>query len=86
MNQLKEHSKVIVGTSEVLFDLIVNPLLTQREREILRRIRSPDKNIAYDLNISYRTVVNHMASIRRKTGCRSKSELAYYTARENLIN
>jgi DNA-binding NarL/FixJ family response regulator len=86
MSQLREHSKLIVGISEVPFDLIVNPLLTQREKEILKYIRSPDKNIAYDLNISYRTVVNHMVSIRKKTGCKSRSELAYYTASKQLIN
>jgi DNA-binding CsgD family transcriptional regulator len=86
MNQTRQHSKLIVGISDVPFDLIVNPSLTQREKEILKYIRSPDKNIAYDLNISYRTVVNHMVSIRRKTGCKSKSELAYYMARTHLIN
>jgi DNA-binding NarL/FixJ family response regulator len=86
MNQTREHSKLIVGISDVPFDLIVDPLLTEREKEILKYIRSPDKIIAFDLNISYRTVVNHLVSIRRKTGCRSKAELAYYTARKHLIN
>jgi DNA-binding CsgD family transcriptional regulator len=86
MSQLREHSKLIVGISDVPFDLIVNPSLTQREKEILKYIRSPDKLIADHLNISIRTVINHSVSIRRKTGLRSKAELAYYTAHKHLIN
>lgn len=84
MTQTREHSKLVVGISEIPFDLLVDPPLTQREREILSNIRSLDKVIASDLHISYRTVVNHWVSIRKKTGLKSKTELAYH--QKQLIN
>lgn len=84
MTHTKEHSKLVVGISEIPFDLLVEPPLTQREKEILSNIRSLDKVIASDLHISYRTVVNHWVSIRKKTGLRSKTELALH--QKQLIN
>lgn len=51
--------------------------LSPREREILKLVLAghPSKNIAADLDISRRTVENHRASIMRKTGATSLSEL-----------
>ena len=54
------------------------PLLTAREREILRLVSDglTDKEIAGRLFISPRTVQNHLARIREKTGRGRRSELA----------
>jgi len=52
--------------------------LTPRQRHIMKLVLSGQlsKNIAADLNISQRTVVNHRASIMKKTGAKSLSALA----------
>jgi two-component system NarL family response regulator len=54
------------------------PLLTARERELLRLIAQgrTDKEIAAELYISARTVQNHLGRIRDKTGMRRRSQLA----------
>jgi FixJ family two-component response regulator len=51
--------------------------LTQREREVLALIMEckHSKGIAYDLNISEKTVDVHRFNIMRKTGARNLSEL-----------
>jgi len=51
--------------------------LTGRQRQILQLVLagSPSKNIAWDLQISQRTVDNHRAAITRKTGAKSLSAL-----------
>jgi DNA-binding NarL/FixJ family response regulator len=52
-------------------------LLTRREAEILKYVRDDksNKRIAAALNISIRTVENHLTSIYYKTGIASRSEL-----------
>ena len=52
--------------------------LTQRQREIMDMVLAghPSKNIAADLGISQRTVENHRASIRKRTGAKSLPALA----------
>ena len=51
--------------------------LTKRELEIMHYIVAGEqnKNIAYKLGISQRTVENHRLRIMEKTGCNSPSEL-----------
>ena len=51
--------------------------LTPRERQIMEMviIGHPNKNIAADLKVSQRTVENHRASVMRKTGSKSLSDL-----------
>src|ERR1035437_4711973 len=52
--------------------------LTARQRQIMELVLAghPSKNIAADLGISQRTVENHRASIKKKTGSRSLPALA----------
>ncbi len=60
--------------------------LTPRQRDILRRILDgqPNKNIAFDLGISQRTVENHRASIMRKSGVKALPALTRMMFAANL--
>jgi DNA-binding NarL/FixJ family response regulator len=57
-------------------------VLTPREREVLRLLAQghTDREIAQLLYISPRTVQNHLASIREKTGIRRRSGLARWAS------
>lgn len=51
--------------------------LSKRELDVLHQVATgrTDKAIAADLNLSHRTVSNHVGSLLRKTGTSSRSEL-----------
>ena len=59
-------------------DSLLKPLLSTREHEVLGLIAQgwTDKEIGARLFISPRTVQNHLARIRQKTGLHRRSELA----------
>jgi len=59
--------------------------LTKMEIEILRLVMLPDKRIADKLCISSATVLTHWQNIRRKTGFRSKIELAVFATKKGMI-
>jgi DNA-binding CsgD family transcriptional regulator len=61
-------------------------ILTKREIEIVERALLPDKNIAWDLGISYYTVLSHLKSIRQKTGLLDKNQMVYFGTKKGLIN
>lgn len=61
-------------------------ILTKREIEIIERALLPDKNIAWELGISYYTVLSHFKSIRQKTGLLDKNQLVYFGTKKGLIN
>lgn len=61
-------------------------ILTPREIEIVERSVMPDKNIAWDLNISYYTVLSHLKSIRQKTGLQDGRQIVYFGMKSGLIN
>lgn len=86
MLQQRNQSTLIIGLGEKPYDLLIDPGLTRREKEILKYITCSDKIIAHLLNISIRTVVNHSVNIRQKTGCRSKGELIDYAAQSKIVN
>jgi DNA-binding NarL/FixJ family response regulator len=54
------------------------PLLTQRETDILRLLAQghTDREISAQLHLSTRTVQNHLANVRQKTGMHRRSQLA----------
>ncbi|MBB6109766.1 helix-turn-helix transcriptional regulator [Mucilaginibacter lappiensis] len=79
MNQLITN----YGVPEINFEV---GILTKREIEIVERSLLPDKNIAWDLNISYYTVLSHLKSIRQKTGLQDGRQLVYFGIKKGLIN
>lgn len=62
------------------------PLLTPREQEVLRLVGQglTDRQIAEQLFVSPRTVQNHLAHIRQKTGLTRRSALAHWVAEQEL--
>jgi DNA-binding NarL/FixJ family response regulator len=62
------------------------PLLTDREQEILRLVAEghTDREIAETIYVSIRTVQNHLAHIRQKTGMHRRVELARWAAERAL--
>jgi DNA-binding CsgD family transcriptional regulator len=65
----------------------VRPLLGQREQEVLKLVAQgcTDREVGSRLYISPRTVQNHLARIREKTGLRRRSELAAWAAEHSLV-
>lgn len=62
-------------------------ILTPREIEVMQRALLPDKNIAFDLDISYYTVLAHLRSIRQKTGLVDKNQMSYFLGtKKGLLN
>jgi two-component system CheB/CheR fusion protein len=55
--------------------------LTSRERQVMNLVveGNPNKQIAYVLGINQRTVETHRASLMKKIGARSLSELIHLT-------
>jgi DNA-binding NarL/FixJ family response regulator len=68
---LRQYSRASTGESEM------RPMLTSREQEVLRLVAQglTDRQIAKNIFVSPRTVQNHLARIRDKTGLRRRSEL-----------
>lgn len=62
-------------------------LLTSREQEVLRLVADgmTDREIGAELNLSPRTVQNHLASVRARTGLRRRSELVKWAIRHAAI-
>ena len=60
--------------------------LTQREREILRRIVDglSNKEIARVEGMAEPTVKTHMRSLTAKTGCKNRTQLAVMAIREGI--
>jgi DNA-binding NarL/FixJ family response regulator len=68
---LRQYSRASTGEGEM------RPMLTSREQEVLRLVAQglTDRQIAKHIYVSPRTVQNHLARIRDKTGLRRRSEL-----------
>ena len=79
---LREYSQVSRGEP-----MHVRPLLGQREQEVLKLVAQgcTDREVGNRLYISPRTVQNHLARIREKTGLRRRSELAAWAAEHSLV-
>lgn len=71
------------GVPDLNFDV---GILSPREIEIIERSLLLDKTIAWDLGISYHTVISHLRSIRNKTGLHDKGQLVYFGTKKGLIN
>ncbi|MFC2173242.1 response regulator [Acidobacteriota bacterium] len=64
------------------------PVLTAREREVLQLLAegSSTKQIAYNLNVSAKTIETHRRQIMEKLDLRSVAELTKYAIREGLTS
>jgi DNA-binding NarL/FixJ family response regulator len=62
--------------------------LTRRELGVLKLLAygKSNKDIADELNISERTVKNHVSAIFKKIGVTDRTQAAVFTIRNNLIN
>jgi DNA-binding NarL/FixJ family response regulator len=62
--------------------------LTEREKEILKLVAASymNKQIAGELSISEQTVKNHITSILRKMGAKSRQEAVSLAKKQNLIS
>jgi DNA-binding NarL/FixJ family response regulator len=62
-------------------------LLTSREREICRYLATGYTNaeVAFELNISKRTVETHRAAIMSKLGLKSRAELVHFSMENGLL-
>lgn len=62
--------------------------LTKRELEVLKQLAvgKINRQIAEDLQISERTVKNHVSSIFKKIDVKDRTQAAVFTIRNNLIN
>ena len=69
-------------------DLSVYSILTSREREVLQRLAEgkSTKEIAYDMEISVKTVETYRHQITEKIGTSSVAELTKYAIREGLTS
>ena len=61
--------------------------LTKRETEILRMIAAGylNKEIGSELNISERTVKNHVSSLFKKIGVSDRTQAAVYAIKNNMV-
>ncbi|MGN0318040.1 MAG: response regulator [Lachnospira sp.] len=71
---------------DVAFDKLHE--LTKREFEILKMIASGalNKEIAANLNISERTVKNHVSNLFKKIGVSDRTQAAVFAIKNNIIN
>ena len=62
--------------------------LTRREMEVLKMIASGafNKEIALTLNISERTVKNHVSNIFKKIGVSDRTQAAVFAIKNNIIS
>lgn len=63
-------------------------LLTKRELEVLELIAGGllNKEIAYTLNISEKTVKNHVSNIFKKIGVSDRTQAAVYAIKNNIVD
>lgn len=62
--------------------------LSQSENLVFRRIAQgrTSKEIAFELGVSYRTIATYIARIRKKTGLRSRVDMARYALHRQLTD
>ena len=63
-------------------------LLTKRELEVLKLIAEGlfNKEIAYQLSISEKTVKNHVSNIFKKIGVSDRTQAAVYAIKHNVVD
>ncbi len=69
-------------------DLSAFSILTPRERDVLQRLSEgrSTKEIAFDLNLSIKTIETFRLKIQEKIGLRSIAELTKYAVREGITS
>jgi two-component system, NarL family, response regulator LiaR len=81
-------SEVVTGMAQAESPEVVPPILTEREKEVIRLIANgaTSRAIADSLHISIRTVDTHRANIMEKVGVHNTAELTMYALREGLVS
>lgn len=76
------------GNSNQLENSVQPPKLSKREHEVITLLAkgNPNKVVASILGITTRTAEAHRASIMRKLGLRSMSDLVLYAVRTKIID
>lgn len=66
----------------------VTAILTKREVEILKLLTAGllNKEIAYKLSISEKTVKNHISNIFKKTGVSDRTQAAVYAIKNKVVS
>lgn len=79
--ELKERMKRMKSSSS-------SESLTKREVDVLKLIAEGlfNKEIAYRLNISEKTVKNHVSNIFKKIGVSDRTQAAVYAIKNNFVN
>jgi DNA-binding NarL/FixJ family response regulator len=69
-------------------DLSAFSILTPRERDVLQKLSEgkSTKEIAFDLNLSIKTIETFRLKIQEKIGLRSIAELTKYAVREGITS
>jgi DNA-binding NarL/FixJ family response regulator len=69
-------------------DLSAFSILTPRERDVLQKLAEgrSAKEIAFDLNLSVKTIETHKLKIQEKLGVHSLADLTKYAIREGLTS
>jgi DNA-binding NarL/FixJ family response regulator len=64
------------------------PLLTQRERDVLRQVAMGriNKEIATSLNIAETTVKSHVSAVLEKLGVQSRTQAALHALRSGIVS
>lgn len=82
-----QHRRMLLSQESVEGTQKLKDLLTDREYEILELISSGNSNkeIAWELKISYRTVVNHIYNLYQKLGVNSRTEAVRFILGQDKV-
>lgn len=86
-NYLQPSLAALLKQKSVLTEVQAEDCLTRRELEVLRLLAEGlfNKEIAYKLSISEKTVKNHVSSIFKKINVSDRTQAAVYAIKNNIV-